>query len=151
MNSCRGVAYKKKKGGSLLCVAFCCVFYGASSPGSPHLRGFTITLRHTTFGGTPLDEWSARHTDHYFSTHNTHKRQTSMPPGGIRTCSLSRRAVADPRLRPRGHYNRISVPLCYPTFVKPLRGLRLFSRRSVEDKKSKRKEGRKEKYMEKGN
>jgi len=29
-------------------------------PGSPHYRGITITLRHTTLGRTPLDEWSAR-------------------------------------------------------------------------------------------
>ena len=27
-------------------------------------------------------------------------------PGGIRTHSLSRRAAADPRLRPRGHWDR---------------------------------------------
>jgi hypothetical protein len=25
-------------------------------PGSPHYRGFTITLRHTILGRTPLDE-----------------------------------------------------------------------------------------------
>ena len=27
-----------------------------SGPGTPHYRGFTTTLRHTTFGRTPLDE-----------------------------------------------------------------------------------------------
>jgi hypothetical protein len=27
-----------------------------SGPGLPHYRGFTITLRHTTLGRTPLDE-----------------------------------------------------------------------------------------------
>ena len=27
-----------------------------SGPGPPHSRGFTITLRHITFGRTPLDE-----------------------------------------------------------------------------------------------
>ena len=27
-------------------------------------------------------------------------------PGGIRTHNLSRRAAVDPRLRPRGHWNR---------------------------------------------
>jgi hypothetical protein len=44
-------------------------------------RGFTITLfRHTTFGRTPLDEGPARRRDLYLTTHNTHKRQTSMPP-----------------------------------------------------------------------
>jgi hypothetical protein len=30
-----------------------------SGPGSSRCRGFTITLRHITFGRTPLDEWSA--------------------------------------------------------------------------------------------
>ena len=31
----------------------------------------------TTFGKTPLDEWSARRRDLYLTTHNTHRRQTS--------------------------------------------------------------------------
>jgi hypothetical protein len=46
----------------------------------PLYRGFTITLRHTTLSRTPLDEWSACRRDLYLTTHNTHKRQTSMPP-----------------------------------------------------------------------
>jgi hypothetical protein len=46
-------------------------------------RGFTITLRHTTLGRTPLDEWPARSTDLYLTTHNIHNRQTSMPPVGF--------------------------------------------------------------------
>jgi hypothetical protein len=29
-----------------------------------------------------------------------------MPPGGIRTQNPSRRAAVDPRLRPRGHWDR---------------------------------------------
>jgi len=28
-------------------------------PAPPHFRGFTITLKHTTLGNIPLDEWSA--------------------------------------------------------------------------------------------
>jgi hypothetical protein len=44
-------------------------------------RGFTIThFRHTTVGRTPLDEGPARRRDLYQISHNTHKRQTSMPP-----------------------------------------------------------------------
>ena len=39
----------------------------------PHYRGFMISFRHTTFGRTPLDEWSARHRD-FCPTNNTHKR-----------------------------------------------------------------------------
>jgi len=43
-----------------------------------------ITLSHTTFGRTPLDEWSVRRRDLYQATHNTHNRQTSMPPVGFK-------------------------------------------------------------------
>jgi hypothetical protein len=43
------------------------------------LRRFTITLRHTTVGRTPLDDGPARRRDLYLTTHNTHNRQTSMP------------------------------------------------------------------------
>jgi hypothetical protein len=39
--------------------------------------------RRTTVGRTPLDEWSARRRDLYLKKHNTHKRQTSMPPVGF--------------------------------------------------------------------
>jgi hypothetical protein len=43
-------------------------------------RGFTIThIRHTTLGRTPLDEGPVRRRDLYLTTHNTQKRQTSMP------------------------------------------------------------------------
>jgi len=61
--------------------------HGATAPPSgprpPHCLGFTTTLRHTTLGRTPLDEWSAPRTDLYLTTHNTHNRQTSMPPVGF--------------------------------------------------------------------
>ena len=43
----------------------------------------SILVRHTTLGSTPLDERSSPRRDHYPTTHNTHKRQTSMPPSGI--------------------------------------------------------------------
>ena len=67
-------------------------------------RSHSVT--HTTLGRIPLDEWSALRRDLYLTTHNTRKRQTSMPPGGIRTRNPSKRAVADPHLRPRGHWDR---------------------------------------------
>jgi hypothetical protein len=54
-----------------------------NGPGPPHCRGFTITLRHTTVGRTPLDEWSARRRELYLKTHDTHTRQTSIPPAGF--------------------------------------------------------------------
>jgi hypothetical protein len=44
---------------------------------------FLITQRHATVGRTPLDEWSIRRRDLYLTTHKTHNRQTSMPPGGL--------------------------------------------------------------------
>jgi hypothetical protein len=57
------------------------------------LLGFKITLLiHTTLGRTPLDGGPARRRDLYLTTHNTHKRQTSMPPVGFETTiSLSER------------------------------------------------------------
>ena len=41
------------------------------------------TQRLTTVGRTPLDEWSTRRRELYLTTHNTHNRQTSMPPVGF--------------------------------------------------------------------
>jgi hypothetical protein len=52
-------------------------------PRPPHYRGFTITLRHTTVGRTPLDERSARRRDLYLTTQNTHNRQTFIPQVGF--------------------------------------------------------------------
>jgi len=40
-------------------------------------------LLHTTLGRTPLDEWSARSRNLYLTTHNTHKRWTSMYPAAF--------------------------------------------------------------------
>ena len=80
--------------------------YGARPP---HYRGFAITLRHTTLGRTALDEWSTRRRDLYLTTHNTHKRQTSMHPGGIRTRNPCKLVTANRRLRPHCHR--------YPTVV----------------------------------
>jgi len=71
-------------------------------PWPPHCRGFTTTLRHTALGWTPLDEWSARRRDN-----KQHSQQTDIyAPGGNRTHNSSKRAAADPSLRPRGHWDR---------------------------------------------
>jgi hypothetical protein len=43
----------------------------------------TITLRHSTLGKTPLDEWSARRRGLYLTTHNTQKRHKAMSPAGF--------------------------------------------------------------------
>jgi len=50
---------------------------------SAFLRFLDHTQRWTTDDRTPLDEWSARRRDLYLTTHNTHNRQTSMPPVGF--------------------------------------------------------------------
>ena len=55
----------------------------ASRASSFLMRFLDHTQRRTTFGRTPLDEWSARRRDLYLTTHNTHNRQTSMPPEGF--------------------------------------------------------------------
>jgi hypothetical protein len=47
---------------------------------SSFTRFLDHTQRRITVGRTPLDEWSTHRRDLYLKTHNTHKRQTSMPP-----------------------------------------------------------------------
>jgi len=54
-----------------------------SGPGSPHCRGFMITLKHTTLGTIPLDEWSTHRRDIYLKTYKTHKGQITMRPVGF--------------------------------------------------------------------
>jgi len=69
--------------------SFCCYFMSflwLDSPSefrSPPCRSFEITLRHTTLGRDPQDECSACCRNLYLTTHNTHKRQTSMFPAGL--------------------------------------------------------------------
>jgi hypothetical protein len=78
-------------------------FHGAtasSGPGPPHYRGFTITLRHTTLGRTPLDAETSTW------QHTTLTRDRHPCPDGIRTHNPSKGEAADPRLRPRGHWDR---------------------------------------------
>jgi hypothetical protein len=61
--------------------------YGSTAVSGPRPRHFTTlhdhTDRHTTLVRTPLDEGPARRRDLYLTTHNTHKRQISMPPVGV--------------------------------------------------------------------
>ena len=47
---------------------------------SSFLRFLDHTQRRITVSRTPLDKWSTRRRDLYLTTHNTHNRQTSMPP-----------------------------------------------------------------------
>ena len=65
------------------------------------LWGFSITLRHSAFGRTPLGEWSARRRDLNLTTLNTHKRQTFIPRRDSNPHSQQAR-----RLWLRGHWGR---------------------------------------------
>ena len=49
----------------------------------PFLLFITLNDTHTHTQRTPLDEGSARSRDLYLTTHNNHKRQTSMSPAGF--------------------------------------------------------------------
>ena len=73
---------------------------------SSHTRLHDHIQLRATVGRNPLNEWSVRRRDLYLTTHNTHNRQTSMRPGGIRTHDRSRRATLDLRLRLRGYWDR---------------------------------------------
>jgi len=50
---------------------------------SSRTRFLDHTQRRATVGRTLLDEWSVCRRDVYLTTHNTHNRQTSMPPVGF--------------------------------------------------------------------
>jgi hypothetical protein len=84
MNTLRTVEWKDYKVWSF-CIGKVMIFF-SSMARQPYMgrassfrQGFMVTLRHTTLGRTPLDEEPARRRDLYLRTHNTHKRQTSMP------------------------------------------------------------------------
>jgi hypothetical protein len=74
-----------------------------SGPRPPHYRGFTITLRHTTLGRTPLDILSQRP----LPDNTQHSQRTVIHAnGGIRTNNPSKRVAVDTRLRPHSHWDR---------------------------------------------
>jgi hypothetical protein len=87
MHFCTVLIYKRLvyiRRSILICFFYLRCATAPSVPGYHHCSGFTITLRHTTLGRTPLNEWSARRRDLYLTTHNTHKRHTSMSPAGFK-------------------------------------------------------------------
>ena len=83
---------------------------------SSFLRFLDHTQRRTTVGRTPLDEWSARRRDLYLTTHNTHNRQTSMPPVGFEpTISAGERPqtyALDCAATGTGIFNYIEKQIC---------------------------------------
>jgi hypothetical protein len=76
-----------------------------SGPGPPHCPGYTITLRHTTLGRTPLHEWSAPRKNLYL-TNATLTETDIHAPGGILTRNPSKWKTAVPRFSRRGHWDR---------------------------------------------
>jgi hypothetical protein len=86
------------------------LFFWRDSPNWARSSSFTTFLDHkqrrTTFGRTPLDEWSARRRGLYLTTHKIHYRQKDMHPVGSESHNLSRRAAAYLLLRPLGHWGR---------------------------------------------
>jgi len=61
----------------------------SARPGPPCYRGFTITFRNTTFGRTPLVEWSAQRRDLYLTTHYTQNREISVLSAGFEPTILA--------------------------------------------------------------
>ena len=104
---------KQRSGNMIWWYTYIYIFFfrGATAPSGPeppHYRGFTITLRHTAVGRTPLDERSALRKDLYLTTHRTHNRHTDLQEHGrFQTHNPSKRAATDPRLRRRGHWDRL--------------------------------------------
>ena len=87
-------------------------FFCSNSPPPPPTKwaratSFTRFLDHTqrrtTVGSTPLYERSARRRELYLTTHNTHNKQTSMPPVGIEPAISAGGKPQTYSLRPRGH------------------------------------------------
>ena len=85
----------------------------------PHSWGFLITHNDTPQLVGLL--WTSDQLVAETSTwqHTSHTQQTNIrAPGGIRTHDLSRRAAADLRLRPRGHWDRPGRPVMRCNFRK---------------------------------
>ena len=74
------------------------------------------TVRHTTLGRTPLDEWSARRRDLYLSTNNTHKRQTSMRQAGFEPTVLASERPQTHALDRKPNRNGI-LPLIFINYI----------------------------------
>ena len=64
-------------------------------PGPPHYRGFTIALRHSTLGRTPLDGWSALYRPLPYNTQHWQETNPAFPAGQRpQTHALDRAATA---------------------------------------------------------
>jgi hypothetical protein len=98
------------------CVLFTHFSHDASARSGP---GFTIKLRHTTLGRTPLGEWSARRRNLYVTTHNNHNRQTSIPRRDSKPQSQKASGLRPTPLtaRPLGSALFTIYNICYTIFI----------------------------------
>jgi hypothetical protein len=86
----------------------------STGPRPIYRLGFEVTLRHTTIGRTPLDEWSAPRRAPDLTTRTILKTDTHVP-GGNRTRKPSMRVAADSRFWPRGHWYWLKTGLTFQT------------------------------------
>jgi len=77
--------------------------HGFTAPVDLSFLVVEVPQSHSTPGRTPLNEYSARRTDLYLTTYNTHPQTDIHAPGGIRNRNPIKRGTADLRLRPRDH------------------------------------------------
>jgi hypothetical protein len=104
--------YMYPNGASLHCKIF--FFNGSTAPWGPRPPLF-LRLHHQIFLDTPHSVgllWMRDQLVAETSTwqHTTLTRDRYLCPGGIRTDNPSKRAAADPRLRPHGHWDWLSNP-----------------------------------------
>ena len=97
----------------MMFTCYVCLFVCLLAWQSPVGQGLLIhevssshTQRPTTFSRAPLDKWSARRRDLYLITHNTHNRQTSMPPVGFEPTFSAGERPQIYASRTRGHWDR---------------------------------------------
>jgi len=96
-------------------ISFVCLFvFGPTVPtglGPPHSRGFYIT-HDVAPHSVGLSGRVISSSQRPLHDNRQHSQQTNIhAPGGIRTHNLSRRAAADLRRRPRGHWDRLTTGL----------------------------------------
>jgi hypothetical protein len=79
-----------------------------SGPGPPRYRGFTFTLSLTPHIRYDSSGRVISPTQRPLPDNTQHSQERDIhTPGGIRTHNPSKRTAADPRLRPRGHWDRV--------------------------------------------
>ena len=89
--------------------AYSDLFYGSTAPVG---LGFLIVEISRSHSDTPQSEDSSGRVNGPSRRpllDSTQHSQTSMPPGEIRTHNPSKRAAADPRLRPHGHRGQLCL------------------------------------------